>query len=294
MAASRSPERQGRPRPFDGSAAIVNTSEHRYNRMRERGKGWVFRLSAWQHARLPPSAPRLYNEQVREAPMTSSSRLVVAISHQMGSGGGAVGLALARTLGIRYADREILEQAARLLGKDDRELEGLEERVASLWGRVASILALGAPEAPYVIPAVLPLEEEDLFLVESRIIREIASREDAVIVGRGAAVLLRDHPGLVTALLHAPEDWRVEQVMRRRGVADRAQARELVRQSDQQRRRFVESLRGGSWLDPSCYHLCIDTAAVGQDAAVELLARLARRREPHGPEDETAGPQFAS
>jgi cytidylate kinase len=209
--------------------------------------------------------------------MTSSSCLVVAISHQMGSGGGGVGLALARTLGIRYADREILEQAARLLGKDDRELEGLEERVASLWGRVASILALGAPEAPYVIPAVLPLEEEDLFLVESRIIREIASREDAVIVGRAASWLLRDHPGIVTALIHAPEDWRVAEVMRRRGL-DQGQARELVRQSDQQRRRFIESLTGGSWCDCSRYHLCIDTSAVGHDAAVELLAVLARRK----------------
>ena len=210
--------------------------------------------------------------------MSSLPRLVVAISHQMGSGGGSVGQALARTLGIRYADREILEQAARLLGKDDRELEGLEERVSSLWGRVASILALGSPEAPYVMPAALPLEEEDLFQVESRIIREIASREDAVIVGRAASWLLRDHPGIVTALLHAPEEWRVEEVRRRRGLGDPAEARELVRQSDQQRRRFVESLRGGSWVDPSCYHLCLDTSAVGHDAAVELLASLARRR----------------
>ena len=172
----------------------------------------------------------------------------------------------------------ILEQAARLLGKSDREIEGLEERVASLWGRVASILALGAPEAPYVVPAVLPLEEEDLFLVESRIIREIASREDAVIVGRGASWLLRDHPGVVTAMLHAPEEWRVAQLMDRRGLTDAAKARELVRQSDHQRRRFIESLRGGAWLDPSCYHLCIDTSAVGLDRAVELLAGLVRGR----------------
>jgi len=214
--------------------------------------------------------------------MTSSSRLVVAISHQMGSGGGYVGQALARALGIRYADREILEQAARMLGKDDRELEGLEERVASLWGRVASILALGAPEAPYVVPAVLPLEEEDLFLVESRIIREIASREDAVIVGRAASWLLRDHPAIVTALLHAPEEWRTNQVMRRRGLADAGAARELVRHSDQQRRRFIESLRGGSWVDSSYYHLCIDTSEVGPDAAVELLASLARSRRTGG------------
>jgi cytidylate kinase len=210
--------------------------------------------------------------------MTGSSRLVVAISHQMGSGGGQVGQALARVLGIRYADREILEQAARALGKDDRELEGLEERVAGVWGRVAAILAMGTPEAPYVVPAMLPMEEEDLFLVESQIIREIAAREAAVIVGRGASWLLRDHPGVVTVLLHAPEAWRTAEIMRRRGLPDIGAARDLVRESDQRRRRFLESLRSSSWLDPSCYHLCIDTAAVGLDGTVDLLAAAARRR----------------
>ena len=223
--------------------------------------------------------------------MTSSSRLIVAISHQMGSGGGYVGQALAGALGIRYADRDILEQAALTLGKDERDLEGLEERVAGLWGRVAAILALGAPEAPYVVPSVLSLEEDDLFLVESQIIREIASREDAVIVGRGASWLLRDHPGVLTVFLHAPEEWRAAEMMRRRKLPDVAQALELVRESDQQRRRFIESLRGGTWIDPSCYHLCIDTAAVGLDGTVELLATLARRRRP-APRD--AHPQRAA
>ncbi|MBP7570918.1 MAG: cytidylate kinase-like family protein [Acidobacteria bacterium] len=205
------------------------------------------------------------------------SHLVIAISRQFGSGGAEVGHALARTLGIRYADRDILEQAARMLGKDHRELEGLEERVASLWGRAAGILSMGAPEGPYVMPALLPAGEDDLFLVESQIIREIAAREDAVIVGRGAFWLLREHPRLVSVFLHAPEPWRLERVAARRNLPG-DQARTLLREVDQQRSRFIQSLKPGAHSDARCYHLCLDTSIVGIDGAVELVAAIAARR----------------
>ncbi|HSK09892.1 MAG TPA: cytidylate kinase-like family protein [Vicinamibacterales bacterium] len=209
--------------------------------------------------------------------MAPSAHLVVAISRQIGSGGAEVGRRLAQRLGIHYADRNILEQAARMLGKDERDLEGLEERVASLWGRAAGILSLGAPEGPYVTPALLPAGEDDLFLVESQIIREIAAREDAVIVGRGAPWLLRDHPRLLSVLLHAPKAWRVARIQQVRGMAEE-DAGELVREVDQQRARFTQSLRSGSQTDARCYHVCLDTSVVGIDASVDLLATLAAAR----------------
>ena len=207
------------------------------------------------------------------------SHLVIAISRQFGSGGAEAGHALAAKLGIRYADRDILEQAARMLGREQRELEGLEERVASLWGRAAGILSIGAPEGPYVMPALLPAGEDDLFLVESQIIREIAAREDAVVVGRGAFWLLREHPGLFSVFLHAPEPWRVARIAARRNLPD-DQARTLVREVDQQRGRFIQSLKPGPHSDARCYHLCLDTSVVGIDAAVDLIAALVSRRAP--------------
>jgi cytidylate kinase len=205
--------------------------------------------------------------------------MIIAISRQFGSGGADVGHALATKLGIRYADRDILEQAARTLGKDQRELEGLEERVASLWGRAAGILSMGAPEGPYVMPALLPAGEDDLFLVESQIIREIAAREDAVVVGRGAFWLLRDHPGLLSVFLHAPEPWRIARVASRGGLPEE-QARALVREVDQQRTRFIQSLKPGAQTDARCYHLCLDTSVVGIEGAVGIVAALAATREP--------------
>jgi cytidylate kinase len=206
--------------------------------------------------------------------MPAQPRRLVALSRQVGAGGAYVGQALSRQFGIRYVDREILQEAARILGRDHRELESLEERVSSLWDRMASVLSWGAPEAAYVPPPLPTLYEEDLFAVESGIIREIAAREDAVFVGRAATWVLRGSPGLISVFLHAPEAVRVGRVMRDYNLADEAAAYELLRRSDQQRSRFLQSLTGGSWFNLSHYHVTIDTGAVSLDEAADLVGRL--------------------
>jgi cytidylate kinase len=210
--------------------------------------------------------------------MTASSRTLVAVSRQMGAGGAYVGQAVARQVGIRYVDRELLDEAAKILGRDPAELANLEERVSSLWSRMAGVLAWGAPEAAYVPPPMPSLYEDDLFAVESRIIREIAAREDAVFVGRGAGWLLRSEAGLLTVFLHAPDEVRVERVMRTYDLANRAAALELVRESDHQRSRFLESLGGRSWLDLSRYHLSLDTGAISLDDAAAVITGLVMPR----------------
>src|SRR5512138_3495188 len=126
--------------------------------------------------------------------MNARATLAITISRQLGAGGAYVGQALARRLGIRYVDRELLQQAAALLGRDEGDLELLEERVASVWDRLASMLSLGTPEAPFVPPPLPKPGGDELFEAESGVIREIASREDAIFVGRGAAWVLRRHP----------------------------------------------------------------------------------------------------
>jgi len=210
--------------------------------------------------------------------MPAPTRRLVAISRQVGAGGAYIGQALSRQLDIRYVDREILQEAARILGRDDRELESLEERVSSLWDRMAAVLSWGAPEAAYVPPPIPTLHEEDLFSVESGIIREVAAREDAVFVGRAATWVLRDTPGVVTVFLHAPEPLRVQRVMGDYHLTDESSARDLVRRSDQQRSRFLQSLTGGSWFNLSHYHLTIDTGAVSLDEATEVICRLVSLR----------------
>ncbi len=210
--------------------------------------------------------------------MSVPATFVVTISRQIGAGGAYIGQALARRLGLRYVDREILQRAAVLLGREEGDLEPLEERTASMWDRMASILSLGAPEAPFVPPPLPTVGEDELFEVESQVMREIASREDAVFVGRGASYVLRNHPGALRVFLHAPEEWRAKRLLESYKLADEEAALQVIRRSDQQRGRFVQALIGAPWMSLNKYDLCVNTSAVGIDETVEMLVALAQRR----------------
>jgi CMP/dCMP kinase len=210
--------------------------------------------------------------------MNAPATFVLTISRQIGAGGAYVGQAVALRLGVRYVDREILRQAAVLLGREEGDLEALEERAASMWDRMASILSLGAPEAPFVPPPLPATGEDELFEVESRVMREIASREDAVFVGRGASWVLRSHPGMLRVFLHATEEVRAKRILESYHLPDMEVARQLVKRSDQQRGRFVQSLLGAPWTSPGSYDLCVNTTAIGLDETVEMLVALSQSR----------------
>jgi cytidylate kinase len=199
----------------------------------------------------------------------------VTLSRLMGSGGGYVGYLAAKELGFRYVDREILREAAKKLGTDMRRLEEIDGRPSSLIRSIVGSFGMGSPEAISQPPPTLPVYERDLFDVQSRIMREMADQYDAVIIGRGAFHVLRDHPGAVHVFVHAPEAFRVSRVMKVQKITDFNEARTLVRESDQRRRKFIRDMTGRDWMDARNYHLCIDSRLAGFPACVEMIVKLA-------------------
>ncbi|MGE5235795.1 MAG: AAA family ATPase [Acidobacteriota bacterium] len=210
--------------------------------------------------------------------MAAPSTTVVTISRQLASGGSFIGQQIARRLGLRYTDREILAHAARESGVHEADLEGLEERSRGFWRSVLRQYSLGAPEAPYVAPPVPLLYEDDLFALESAIIKRVAARFDAVIVGRAGFHVLADHPGLVSIRIYAPQPWRVRRAMELYGLEDERAARELIERSDQQRSAFVRAFTGRDWNDARAHHLCLDPSALGLELAADLAVRLVSAR----------------
>jgi len=195
---------------------------------------------------------------------------VVTISRQMGSGGTYVGCEVSKALGFVYVDREILRRAARLLNRDAASLEGYEGKSSGFIQNFLRTFTLGAPEAGYVTRE-LPVYDRDLFVLENNIISEIVSKHNAVIMGRGAFHLLKDRPETVHLFIHAPRDYRVEQIMKDGSSADLREAQARVEESDRRRTRFIRDMVGTEWTDARNYHLCIDSSTV----SISESARLA-------------------
>jgi len=205
--------------------------------------------------------------------------VVLAITRQLGAGGSYIGQAVAHRLGLKYVDREILQQAAALLGRHDEDLAQLEERVANAWVRLTRHLSIGPPDALFTPPRpASSVYEEDLFRIERQVIREMAARENCVIVGRAGSFVLREHPGVVRLFVHAPEAWRVETLMTSMKGRSQPELVDLVRRTDRDRARFVHAVCGCDWSNACHYDLTINPARLGLDAAVDLVASVVQNR----------------
>ena len=78
-----------------------------------------------------------------------------------------------------------------------------------------------------------------LFETQSKIIEDLAQKEDCIIVGRCANYLLRGK--CLSLFVYAPYEYRVQRVMERLGREDRS-ARALIRKTDNQEKPIMSSL----------------------------------------------------
>jgi cytidylate kinase len=195
----------------------------------------------------------------------------------MGSGGSYVGHVIAERLGLRYVDREVLHRAAETLGVEAEALEANREHVASFWERFLGSLSFGPPEGPYAPPPVR-YNDKALFECQTGILREIAARENCLIVGYGAAYVLPRHARMVNFFFHAPMRFRVRRVMELYKLDEEERAREMVEESDRVRARYFKEMTGRDWACADNYHVAVDTSMRPLPELAEGLANFVERR----------------
>jgi len=206
------------------------------------------------------------------------ARTTVTIARRMGSGGSYVGQGIAQRLGLRYIDREVLHLCAESLGVDASSLEPNCERVSSFWEKLFGGLTFGPPESPYAPPPLRNYTDRDLFERQVVILREMAAREDCVIVGYGGAYVLPRHARMVNFYFHAPLEFRVRRVMELYKIADRERAKQLIAGSDETRQRYFKQMIGRDWACADNYHVCVDTSMLPLPELIDRLVHFIGRR----------------
>ena len=189
----------------------------------------------------------------------------------MGSGGTYIGYLLAKQLGFKYVDREILRLAAQHLKTDTSWLENYDEKSSGLLANILKSLSLGTLEATCVAPLPRPIYDRDLYAVECNIMNDIANQYDAVIMGRGGFHALKNHPGNIRIFIHAPVEFRIQRLMKVWHLKDAKQARNYIDESDQRKSKFIKDIIGLSWTDALNYHLCLDSGKCGLECGTDTI-----------------------
>ncbi len=212
---------------------------------------------------------------------------VVTISRQFGAAGVPIARELAKRLDAEFLDRALVAQVAMRAGLDESELESYDERLPSLFQRVAAALNTGSPElaipaAPYLEQTSQLATHDRLVAITRAVIEEAAERGNAVIVGRGAAFILANTPGALHVQLHASLDARIRYLMARvedippDARPDVSSLRELAKSVDSTRADYIRGLFNADWLDARHYDLSIDTGRLGVEATIDTIETAAR------------------
>src|SRR5204863_2240166 len=176
---------------------------------------------------------------------------IVAISDTLGSRGDAMGRELARRLGCEFADREVITKAAEQFGEAVGELHEVTETRPTLWERFTDS------------------KRRYLLYVEATVF-EMAARDRVVIVGHGAAIMLRDVRHALRVRVTAPERARVERIRHEHGYTESA-ALDAVRDSDNERAARMRYLYQVDMDDAFLYDLTINSERVNVEEGVQLL-----------------------
>lgn len=215
-----------------------------------------------------------------EAGTLSEGMRAVTISREYGSGGGEIAARLAASLGWRLVDHEVVVRVAGALGVSEAEAATYDEHTEGWIARMLRGLQPLALIGQVATGGVLPGQDDEAQRYQAmlHLVVEGAQREgQAVIVGRGAQVLLADRPDVLHARIVAPLARRVAYVAAREGLTtDEAQARVALK--DRDRAHYLQASYHRHPSDPLLYDLIVNTGALGIDDAVDLLALALERK----------------
>jgi cytidylate kinase len=128
-------------------------------------------------------------------------------------------------------------------------------------------------DPPYV--ALLP--DERILACTQQAIRRCTTDTGGVILGRAAAIVLREHPTALHVRLDGDPERRVLQAMRLLGVNER-EARDSLARNDHARTSYVRHFYRTDPALPEHYDLVLDSTRISTQLCVDLIVAAATSR----------------
>ena len=193
---------------------------------------------------------------------------IITIGRQIGSGGSEIGMEVAKRLGIRCYDKQLIELACNYGELDQDVLAAAEEK------RPNPFL--------YSVPRQMQNDKtgrgiainDMVFNVQSEVIRQLAEKESCVIVGRCVNYVFKDRPNTLRVFVHAPWEFRVEKSREKISGSDE-EIEKFLRRDDKRKQDYYRKFAGGDWSDATNYDLCLNAGKLGFEKCVDaILAQM--------------------
>ena len=196
---------------------------------------------------------------------------MITISRQFGTGGHEIGAELARRLGVKLLDKQIVNEVAKRMPV----VEDAMERIAArnpLWRDDFTNFYRS-----YMNKAEYDGQEQDqtshaLFEAQGIAIRKIAEQESCVLIGRCGFHIFEDHPNALKIFIHSSEDCRKRRIAEKYVISEQDAAAMIV-DNDYSRELYTKTYTGSDWQDARNYDVTLNVRQFGVNGAVDFLMK---------------------
>ena len=112
--------------------------------------------------------------------------------------------------------------------------------------------------------------DRNLFNYQAKIIKQLADREPAVIVGRCADYILRDRKDVLKVFIYSDMETAVKNIVDLYGVSVK-EAVKIIEKTDKERSDYYRHYTGRDWTNAKNYNLCLDTSDMSYDKCVDII-----------------------
>ncbi len=111
-------------------------------------------------------------------------------------------------------------------------------------------------------------------------LRETVTGQAAIIVGLGAQIIFAGHPEALHVKIMASRETRSARIAQSHCL-EKKDADRFLEITDRKHRRYVKTIYGQDWSDPSLYHITLNTGLITAEQGAEIIYGLAQSKEAH-------------
>ena len=203
--------------------------------------------------------------------MNREEQFIITISRMFGTGGHEIGAELARRLGVKLIDKQVLNEVAKRMHVVEEAMEKIEARNPLWRDDFTSFYRTYMSKAEYN-----GLEHDrtshELFEAQAEAIRSIAAQESCVLIGRCGFHIFAEHPNALKIFIHSSEDCRKRRIAEKYDLS-MSDAAAMVVDNDYSRELYTKTFTGKDWTDARNYDISIDVRKFGVNGAVDFIMK---------------------
>ena len=184
----------------------------------------------------------------------SDNKLIITINREYGSGGRYVAKLLADSLNANFYDKEIITMAANKTGLSEEYINNSEQKITNIGN-------------------IYYNNDNELFIAEGKIIKELSKNTPCVIVGRCANYILKDNKNVISIFLYSSEDDKINRCIKYYGL-NKKDALNEINKINKAREKHYKHYTNENWQDLKNYDYSFNVDKLGVEKTAELIKEI--------------------